>query len=368
MVGGRESPIEKRQVVANNVTRPKRKVTLSFAHNTNSIGPVLHIHNGDSAAQTARQSDLPGKHLAWREALVCGPAPGNLSDEEFRDTRAKYLADAYGAEVEECDAELRHQDEALQRFSDHKEIVLWFEHDLFCQIHLLYLLNWFAKGELGGTKLSLICIGEFPGIADFRGLGQLNAEQLASLFPQRREVTAAQLDLGARAWAAYSSSDPTTIEAILRSDTTALSFLRTALHKHLARFPSRRNGLGRIENVALELIASGRHRFADLFPDVGKTDPVYGFGDAQVFIELERLAAASRPLLTMGNAATVSALNSRQLLESSFQVTELGEAVLRGDEDFVRLNGIDLWLGGVHLEGDEAAWRWDEAEDRLRKV
>ena len=72
--------------------------------------------------------------------------------------------------------------------------------------------------------------------------------------------------------------------------------------------------------------------------------------------------------MTMGNAPTVSALNSRQLLESSFQVTEFGEAVLRGDEDFVRLNGIDLWLGGVHLEGDEAAWRWDEAEDRLRKV
>jgi len=349
-------------------THPKRRVTLSFAHNTNSIGSVLHIHNGDSTADTARQSDLPGEHSAWREALVCGPAPGNLSAEEFRNTRAAYLAEAYGVDFEKCAAELRHQDGALQRFSDHEEIVLWFEHDLFCQIHLLYLLNWFAKGELGGTKLSLICIGEFAGIGDFRGLGQLNAEQLASLFPQRREVTAAQLDLGARAWAAYSSSDPTTIEEIVKSNTSVLPFLETALHKHLERFPSWRNGLGRIENVALELIASGRQRFADLFPDIGKADAAYGFGDAQVFIELKRLAAASRPLLTMGNAATVSALNSRQLLESSFQVTELGEVVLRGDEDFVRLNGIDLWLGGVDLEGNEAAWRWDEAKDRIRKV
>src|SRR5438067_11302309 len=116
---GKESPIEKRQVVAKNVTRPKRKATLSFAHNTNSIGSVLHIHNGDSTAQTARQSDLLGKHLAWREALVCGPAPGNLSDEEFRNTRAKYFTGAYGAGFEKCDSELRHQDEALQRFSDH---------------------------------------------------------------------------------------------------------------------------------------------------------------------------------------------------------------------------------------------------------
>src|SRR5690242_17861209 len=114
-----------------------RKVTLSFAHNTNSIGPVLHIHNGDSAAHTARQSDLPGKHLAWKEALVSGPTPGHLSAEEFRSTRAAYLAEAYGVDFVKCDAELRYQEEALQRFSDHEEVVLWFEHDLFCQIHLL---------------------------------------------------------------------------------------------------------------------------------------------------------------------------------------------------------------------------------------
>jgi hypothetical protein len=39
--------------------------------------------------------------------------------------------------------------------------------------------------------------------------------------------------------------------------------------------------------------------------------------------------------------------------------------VLAGEADHVRLNGIDRWLGGVHLEGDEAAWRWDAAAGRL---
>ena len=27
--------------------------------------------------------------------------------------------------------------------------------------------------------------------------------------------------------------------------------------------------------------------------------------------------------------------------------------------DAVRLRGIDTWLGGVHLRGREARWRWD---------
>src|SRR3979411_2849303 len=154
---------------------------------------MLHIHNGDSAALTAKKSDIQGEHLAWREALVCGPAPGNLSVDEFCQVRAQHLADAYGANLERTGKELRAQEETLARFSDHEEVVLWFEHDLFCQVQLIFLLNWLAQRDLGQTKLSLIFIGEFPGIADFRGLGQLNESQLSSLFPQRQNVTAAQL-------------------------------------------------------------------------------------------------------------------------------------------------------------------------------
>jgi len=52
-------------------------------------------------------------------------------------------------------------------------------------------------------------------------------------------------------------------------------------------------------------------------------------------------------------------------LLSSFEITEFGKAVLAGEEDFVRRNGIDHWLGGVHLVGSEAAWRWDEQAQEL---
>ncbi len=32
---------------------------------------------------------------------------------------------------------------------------------------------------------------------------------------------------------------------------------------------------------------------------------------------------------------------------------------MRGEADHVRVNGIDRWLGGVHL-CDNEVWRWDE--------
>ena len=325
---------------------------------------MLHIHNGDSSAETAKNANIPGEHLAWREALICGPAPAGLTREEFRRVRAQHLAEAYGETIEDCEKQLRAQEERLSRFSDHDEVVFWFEHDLFCQVHLIYLLNWFAQQELAGARLSLICIDSFPGVKDFRGLGQLNAEQLATLFPARSEIKEKHLELGAQAWAAFSSSDPTTLEKLIKGNTSHLPFLRDALRKHLERFPSVRNGLGRNENLALKLIAAGCHGFGEVFAEFGAGESAYGFGDAQVFVELKRLATASVPLLRMANAAS-SALNGQEMLKSSFYLTEHGKAVLEGDEDFVKLNGIDLWLGGVHLQGNEAAWRWDEVAQTL---
>jgi hypothetical protein len=53
------------------------------------------------------------------------------------------------------------------------------------------------------------------------------------------------------------------------------------------------------------------------------------------------------------------------MLLTSFEITEFGKEVLAGEEDFVRRNGIDYWLGGVHLVGREAHWRWDEGAQQL---
>ena len=139
----------------------------------------------------------------------------------------------------------------------------------------------------------------------------------------------------------------------------ALPFLKNAFGKHLERFPSVRNGLGRIDNVLLELIAAGRQDFGPLFSAFQEREPIYGFGDAQIFLHLKRLADAKHALLTMSNASA-QPMESAHFAGTSFQITEQGKQVLRGEADFVRLNGIDLWLGGVHLQGAEAEWRWDE--------
>jgi hypothetical protein len=326
---------------------------------------MLHVHNGDSSANKLRRSGLPGEHLAWREALITGPTPEGLPAEEWLSRRAVHLAAAYGLDAAACLKGLAEQEAALRRFPEHEEVTLWFEHDLFCQTLLIYLLDWFSRVDLGETRLSLVCINEFPGKPDFKGLGELSPEQMASLFDARHEVTKAEFRLARRAWEAYCSPDPRAIEDLLGDDHSALPFLRDALLLHLARFPSARNGLGRVENMALELVSAGHNDFVSLFGQFGRAEPVYGLGDLQLWDALKRMSEVRQPLLAHGGRDMAQGERSRDFTKSVFEVTDAGHAVRSGENDFVEMNGIDFWLGGVHLLDERDIWRWNEQEQKL---
>ncbi|OLE48580.1 MAG: hypothetical protein AUI36_20950, partial [Cyanobacteria bacterium 13_1_40CM_2_61_4] len=308
---------------------------------------MFHIHNGTSTTNTLREFGFPGEHFAFQEVLMAGPTPAGLSSNEWLDLRAMFLCEEYDLKLDDCKSDLLKQEATLQRFSEHDETVLWFEHDLFCQINLIYLLDWFSKQSLDKPRLSLICIDEFSGVKDFRGLGQLTGEQLASLFDGRHEVTEQELRLASRAWAGYCSANPEAIERLLEEGSSALPFLESALRRHLARFPSTTNGLGRIENQALEFISDGAKSFKSLFVRFAAAEPVYGLGDLQLWSELKRLARCREPLINVTGVDGVNRFN-----EASFDLTDTGGAVLAEERDFIEINGIDIWLGGVHL-GDE---------------
>ena len=327
---------------------------------------MLHILDGASSAVTLAETDVPGKVFAWREALISGPTPARPNEDEWIAIRSEYLSTHYGVELEKCKSDLEEQSETLASYPEHDEVVLWFEHDLFCQTNLLYLLNWFSRQQLGSTKLSLIWIGEFPGIDDFRGLGQLNANQLASLFEQRHEITTRELELGHEAWHAYCAPDPSSLLQLLKEDLSALPFLKRALESHLARFPSTGNGLGQIENTGLQLIANGYERFGDLFRRFSSAQRVYGLGDFQLWLDLWGLSNVPRPLLQIANGANAGkGPLSENVVQTQFEITTDGRLVLQNKADFVELNGINLWLGGVHLSSERDFWRWDSDKGEL---
>jgi hypothetical protein len=323
---------------------------------------MLHIHNGDASANIARQSSLPGEHFAFREALIEGPTSAHKDNDGDWLVRARHLWSAYGVDLKESAQGLLAQEQKLASFGQHDEVVLWFEHDLFCQINLIYLLDWFASRELGETKLSLICIDRFAGRENFRGLGELTSDELASLFPERKQVTQQQFDLSTATWTAYCSDNPTDLERLLKTDCSSLPFLSKALGIHLQRFPSIKNGLGRIENTALSLLNAGAISFAELFPRFAKIEALYGFGDTQLWFALRRMHQVRHPMFTISGDAEMQKEISAATV---FEMTAAGEAVLSAENDFVVLNGIENWLGGVHLSGKKNLWRWDDERKTL---
>jgi len=326
---------------------------------------MLHIANGDSIAATLMHSAVPGDKLAFREDLPSGPTPAGLSTNEWLRVRADFLTREYQPPEEDCFRKLTQQQTALESHSRYQETVLWFGHDLNCQIHLINILSLFNRLGPETNKVSLICIGEFPGVDRFICLGQLDAPKLESLFDDRREVTDRELGLAARAWSAYCSNDPSDIEALLDSNTSALPFLAGALRLHLARFPSQTDGLRLIENWALQQLSVGSQKFAPLFVRFMSQHPAYGLGDAQFWDVLNRLADCSEPLIRITGAPTGSITESLGWDPVSAEITAVGLQVLSAEKDFVRLNGIDLWLGGVHLQSGKNEWRLDGGTGKL---
>mgnify|MGYP000931704714 CR=1 FL=1 len=323
---------------------------------------MLHITNGDSAADLIKDAVFSGQILAWRDVLHEGPVPAGLSLTQLSDLRAQFIVAQGWGEVHSVKASFAERDEALARFREHEEIVLWFEHDLYDQLQLIQLLGWLFGRERGATRISLICIGEYPGIHPFHALGQLNANQMASLFPVRHAVTHKELKTGFLAWQAFTAPDPTEIEKLLATNTSALPFLRAALLRHLQQFPATSNGLARTEKQILAAVAAGQQTPGEIFLyDKAQEEHVF-MGDWTLWTYVKRLCEGIEPLLEVTGGTQFSLPlddPSPEFWQQKLSLTEAGEAVHSGEFDAVELNGIDRWLGGVHLQGAKAAWRWD---------
>ncbi|HEX4494413.1 MAG TPA: DUF1835 domain-containing protein [Thermoanaerobaculia bacterium] len=327
----------------------------------------LHVTNGDSAAEGLRQSGVAGERgevAVTADLLHEGPAPGGLPPERWRKVRARYLAESGYDDYDSCLARLTRWDRTLEEARSFDEVVLWFEHDLFDQLLLIRALDAFASRGLGATELSLICIGEFPGIVPFHGLGQLTPPELATLLPRRQRVDEGQKLLARDAWRAFRSPTPAGIEAILARDASPLPFLAGALRRHLEELPAVADGLARSERQILRALAAGPAggtTFPELFGATQAMEERVYMGDLPFHRILRELASSPRPLVRL-DPGTQGASRSPRFLQIA--LTASGREVLDGRDDWVRSRGIDRWLGGIHLQGVEAAWRWDAETGR----
>lgn len=325
----------------------------------NNDADVLHVTNGDATVDRLRAAGYPDP-LPWRDILHAGPVPAR-PPAELRRVRAKFIAGEGFEAYESVLAGVEARDNRLAEYAD-RPYVLWFEADLYDQLQLIEILDRLRTLEVPPDRVRLVTAGEYPGIAHFKGLGQLSPDELRLLHNEELTLDADSYELARLAWKAFTAADPSELERIVRTESAALPYLGEAFARLLQEYPARSDGLSLTERRILLAIDDGATTAADVFGEVGRRERRPYLGDWGCYAIVRELSAAGHPLLRLDGSGDVvdPGFGERQV-----ELTREGSEVLAGKADHVRLNGIDRWIGGVHLTGDQVRWRYDERREAL---
>jgi hypothetical protein len=322
---------------------------------------ILHVANGSSTTALIEAAGVAGKTSLWADVLYEGPVPAGLTDAELIDVRTRHL-DGSAPQGDPVN-DLRRWRAAIANPSSYDELVLWFEHDLFDQLNLIQLLGWMRERGFTSKPVSLVSIGSFPGHPRFKGLGELSPADLASLFGMRQPVIGPQYELAAQAWDAFCAPTPERLDDLRRRDTPALPYLAAALSRFLQEYPWTIDGLSRTERRLMKL-ADGGQDLRSAFSRMHEGETAYYVTDLSLRALAEELSLTTPPLLTFTQGGPEA---EGQALHGSVRLTDVGRAVVAGQQDRVAACGIDRWLGGVHLEGHTNLWRWDAENEKITR-
>lgn len=298
---------------------------------------MLIVTNGTSAVANLEVAGIPGDKLPWDDVLHDGPVPEGLALPQLSVVRARFIGDG-GDDADRVRQAFRARDERLAAAVAEDETVLWFEHDLYDQLQLIQLLDWLADPARRPPRCTLICRAAY--------VANETSEGLRSAFAGRDDVTPAQFELGRRVWRAFRRPDPRELCALLGQDTGNLPFIGPAIRRFLEEYPWMYDGLSRTERQALSALREHPGvTNPELFGLASRSEEPKYLGDVSFFAYLENLRGRPYPLLTADDAGRL-------------RLTSLGEDVLDGRADRVRVRGLERWYGGVRLTGGNV-WRWN---------
>jgi Domain of unknown function (DUF1835) len=319
---------------------------------------MLHFVNGSVVANALRDGGVAGQIVEAADVLHEGPCLPGVYGEDWVKERARYLAHRGYADEPRALASLGRCVDAVAAAPAEREIVLWYEHDLFDQLLLAWLIDALTVAGVDYRQIRLVVVGDHPEVERFHGLGQLSAGQLAALLPSRLPLTDAQRDAALASWRAVCGPDPSDLERMAGVADCPLPWMPGALARLLEEFPATDDGLSRTERQGLGAVADGAPTLAAAFRRSSEQEERLFLGDLPFAEAMNGLARGAAPLLIVDGV-------DRHSLRRAAAVTDAGSAVLAGAADHAALNGVDRWIGGVHLSGRAPAWRWDRQRSRL---
>jgi len=245
----------------------------------------LHIFNGDCTADLAKRAGIQGTYFVWRELLCQGSCAYEIRSDRFIETRIRYFVQENYASPSKYRNAFSSQFALLDHSYD--EIVLWFEHDLFCQINMLGVISLLHQEKVK-SPVSLICVGDSPSQKRRVGLGEIIADEYANLLEARVPLNSEKLQFADSAWKYY-------CEDMIRFDAIehipdVFPYLADTIRNNRLRFPILGSTFSVLETNILRWIETEDHTKKTLIAFMLRQYNDLGYGDLQYSKLIESLS------------------------------------------------------------------------------
>ena len=324
----------------------------------------FHVLPGESAAGTFRQAfGLPNAQVFVDiDNLSCGPLASVEDREAWRRKRRDYwhsvIGSGFGGPKENDNPALLYDRLSAGKsdLNGADSIFLWFGTTLQEQLLLAWVVTVFRHLGIETEPLRLLEVS--PHRPEFdRSIAILDSENLkrTRLWRRPAEGETASYDT---AWRAVSCPSPEDLIAFCRPDSMNPTPLKEALCAFMAHYPAVDTGLNYWDRI---ILANCRKRGPKAARIIGYTMghdlkyPDWSGGDIYLFHRLKRLGdrRLAHPLLTLTG-------DPSEIRSADAAITETGRMVLAGEANHAVLNGIDDWVGGVHLKARSGSpWLFD---------
>ena len=136
--------------------------------------------------------------------------------------------------------------------------------------------------------------------------------------------------------------------------------MKGALLRHFQELPSTSNGLSLTEQITLEILNKEDTTVSQLFRQLMRErDPLPWLGDVMYWFILQSMMQASQAVFEISKDDLDKPWHERLLT-----ITDTGEEVLAGTQNWLALNPTERWLGGVEICAKRSYWCWDERQSR----
>lgn len=321
---------------------------------------ILHIVSGHSVGGTLRASDTPSNNVVvWFDSLTIGPTLGKTLEETTRIRRQFFLKSSKTSwlDSEPPPPSYAQRNRVLRHCGEWREVALWFGPSMMEQFSLLQILAAIAEQDLRKTRVTLVTC---PKLA----LGIYRPEEMSQFFKARNAIPRRQTTLARRAWELYGRPDPMPLFNFARAHAKSAPVLCDALLCQMESYPSVRNGLSLSEQALLQEVGV-RGTVVRAVGHVLGNDDKFRTGDVELFDSLLGFLTCEIPLIEPAeNGHDIKSFAEFRKL--AVKLSAVGRNVLSGQSDNVTLNGLNRWIGGVHLKGRKSPRRWDSEKQVLK--